>query len=499
MPEKHPILARIQLALFKPMDIAGLAIFRMFFGAIILYECWRGTQILPIVVEYNYQAFYFKFRFFEWIQPLNPAQMEWLFIVYAAAGLAIFFGIFYHLATLVAALCISYIFLVDVTNYLNHIYLVIIISFMMIFIPAHKGWSLYALIHKKKAWNVVPGWAVWILRFQIGVVYFYGAIAKMNVDWINGMPLYDWLADHDFPNEAFVGSTLGVYFFTYAGLFFDLLIVPLLLYRPTRAIAFCLCLSFHLTNFHLFNIGIFPWFMIAATTIYFEPSWPRDFLNFFFKDRFATFHEANYFPTRLRLWQKAGIALFFSHIAFQSIFPLRHFFYQTNGSWTEEGHNFSWHMKLRGKSSAIEFVLRDPDTGKTHFVDPRRYLTKRQMRKMAGKPSLIIQFAQFLRDKYTLPGEKPVEVYADGKVALNGRRSQRFVDPSVNLAQVKAKEWGNEWVFPIRQPVWNARHKKNRFGPALNKDEIAFKAIPGLSKDKSTIAENLRATKKVGP
>lgn len=492
MTEKPTLFGRIYNLLYTPMDIAGLAIFRIYFGAIILYECYRGTRLLPVVAEYNIQQFYFKYRFFEWVNPITPHEMEWLFRIYALAGFAIMLGIFYRFATTIAALCISYIFLVDITNYLNHIYLVIIMSYMMIFIPAHRGWSLYAWLNKKKAQATVPGWAVWALRFQLGIVYFYGAIAKMNVDWINGMPLYDWFKDHgdEFPLEAFVSSTAGVYFFTYAGLLYDLLVVPFLLYKPTRAIAFCLTLSFHLTNFHLFNIGIFPWFMIGATTIFFDTDWPRSFLHFFFPNRFLPVQGTLLPPSGLNFWQKGGLILLCSHLAFQCIFPLRHFFYQTNGSWTEEGHNYSWHMKLRGKTSAIRFTLKDPETGKTTVVDPRRYLTRRQIVKMSGKPWLILQFAHYLRDLHTRPGEKPMEVYADGRVRLNGRRAQRLIDPSVNLSEVSFKEHGNEWVFPLRQPVWNAVAKKNRFGPALQRDEIALKAIPGLNKEGAAIAQS---------
>lgn len=497
MSEKSPFLAKIYDILYRPMDIAGIAVFRIYFGAIILYECWRGTRLLPVVVEYNVQLFYFKYRFFEWVAPITPQGMEWLFRVYAVAGLLIILGLFYRFATITAALCISYIFLVDITNYLNHIYLVIIISYMMIFIPAHKGWSLYALFNRHKASSTIAGWAIWILRFQIGVVYFYGAIAKMNVDWINGMPLYDWFKGHsqDVPFEAFVESTVGVYFFTYMGLLYDLLVVPFLLYKPTRAIAFCLSLSFHLTNFHLFNIGIFPWFMIGATTVFFDTTWPREILSFFFKDRFYPVNSHLLPPARLNYWQRAGLVLLCSHLAFQTLFPLRHFFYGTNGSWTEEGHNFSWHMKLRGKTSAIRFMIKDPDSGSVLNIDPRRYLTKRQMLKMSGKPPLILQFAHFLRDKFTKAGEKPVEVYADGRVRLNGRKAQRLIDPSVNLAELSIKEFGNEWLFPIRQPVWNATHKKNRFGPALNRDEIAMKAIPDLSQTGEAIVTNERKAK----
>lgn len=483
MRDKNNLFSKLFTALYKPVDSAGLAIFRIYFGAIILYECWRGAQLLPVVREYHYRIFHFKYRFFDWVEPIGPDGMQWLFIIYGIAGLCILLGVFYRIATLAAALIISYIFLVDVTSYLNHIYLVIIMSFMMVFIPAHKGWSLYAWFKRKQGPALVPEWAYWLLRFQIGVVYFYGALAKMNVDWINGMPLYNWLADHaeDFPAEAFIATAPGIYFFSYMGILYDLLVVPLLLYRPTRAIAYMMTLSFHVTNFHLFNIGIFPWFMIGATTIFFAPSWPRDLLNFFFPNRFRKLEGLIPPPKALNFIGKAGLALMVVHVSFQTLFPLRHFAYETNPNWSEEGHNYSWHMKLRGKTSTLKFVLVDPETKREFEVDPRRYLSKRQTTKMSGKPALILQFAHFLRDTYTLPGHEQVEVYAVGMVKLNGRKAQRLVDPTVNLANIRIKEFHNEWVFPIRQPVWNAHSKVNRFGPALKKDDIAYRAIPELA------------------
>jgi hypothetical protein len=49
----------------------------------------------------------------------------------------------------------------------------------------------------------------------------------------------------------------------------------LLLWRRTRVLAYLAALAFHLTNWYLFNIGIFPWIMICATLLFFPPSWPR--------------------------------------------------------------------------------------------------------------------------------------------------------------------------------------------------------------------------------
>jgi hypothetical protein len=221
--------------------------------------------------------------------------------------------------------------------------------------------------------------------------------------------------------------------------------------------------------------------MIVTTTIFFDTDWPRNFLNFFFKNRFLPI-EINHFTSKnLGLSHKIGLIMIIAHISFQAIFPLRHFAYPGYVGWDEAGHNFSWHMKLRGKNGKVIFTVKDPDSKKTKEIDAQRYLTKRQIDKMSTRPYLLLQFAHFLRDYYTLPNEKPAQVFAQTRVSVNGRKSQRLIDPKVNLADIEPSEIPKDWVFPLRQPVWNATHKKNRFGPALKKDHIAIRAIPSLS------------------
>lgn len=484
MNEKKFFKAWLQELLFKPMDIAGLAVLRMLFGIILMFEAYRYIDIARLISKYTQADFHFKYMFFEWVQPLSTNGMQAIHIALGLSGFLIFLGIFYHFAIMMALLCISYLFLIDSTNYLNHMYLVIIFTSMMFFIPSYKGWSLYAFFNKNKAEQTILGWSVWLIRFQIGLVYFYAALAKMNVDWINGMPLYEWIGNRlPGPDETYLSHPLIIYFFTYAGLLYDLIIVPLLLYKKTRPFGFMLTLSFHLTNYYLFNIGIFPWFMITSTTIFFDTDWPRNILNFFFKDRFSKIKINDQKPRAIGTWQKIGLGLLAFHVFFQAFFPLRHFFYPGYVSWTEEGHSFAWHMKLRGKSGVIKFFVKDSDTKKVKEVDPKLYLTERQVAKMASRPDMILQFAHFLRDKYTLQNEKMAEVYAETKIRLNGRKPQRLVDPMVNLSLVKPTIFRDSWVFPLRQPVWNAENKKNRFGQAFNKDEIAIRAIHKFDKE----------------
>lgn len=453
---------------FRPLDIAGLALVRMLYGLLIMYESWRYSDIGLINFQFSGHIFYFKYRFFEWVKPLSAEGIQWVFIIYAIAGLAIFLGIFYRIATLTAALCISYIFLIDHTNYLNHFYLIIIFAFMMFFIPAHRGWSLYAVLNPHKACSTTPGWGVWMLRAQLIIVYSYAALAKMNVDWMNGMPLYDWIGGEATEQgfNALLDTVPVIYFFAYGGLLYDLLVIPGLLYKKTRALAYCFSICFHLMNSYLFDIGIFPWFMLASTTIFFDTRWPREFLHFFYPHRFmpVNLHQRSAEPTS-GLY-KLAMAAIIIHLSFQALFPLRHFFYPGYVGWSEEGHNFSWHMKLRDKYGSISFIVYDPDTKKSQVIDLQRYLLKRQINKMTNRPYLVVQFAHFLRDRYTLPGEKPAQVYVETSITLNGRQEQRMIDPSVDLAQVHMKEFGNTWILPLRQPVWNAALSKNRFGPA---------------------------------
>ena len=57
---------------------------------------------------------------------------------------------------------------------------------------------------------------------------------------------------------------------------------------------------------------------------------------------------------------------------------MRHWLYPGQVNWTEEGHNFSWHMKLRIKTGQTVFVVVDRDKVETWEVRPRDQLTTRE-------------------------------------------------------------------------------------------------------------------------
>lgn len=428
--------------LFQPVDITSTIVFRIVFGCIMLWEVYRYFIYHRIDYHFINPIFSFKYYGFEWVHAWPGNGMYIHFLVMGILSLMIIVGLFYRLAAALFFLAFTYIFLLDQALYLNHFYLVCLITFLLPFIPAHHNFSLDAWLRPNIKSDTIPIWCVWLLRFQIGIPYFYGGIAKLNMDWLHGYPLWDWLGKRShYPVIGdFLSTPAGVFFFAYGGLLFDLLVVPLLLWKRTRMLAFCTAVFFHLTNAWLFNIGIFPWAMIAATTIFFDPDWPRKLLNM----------PAIKIPKESldSSWKNLTVACLTIFFLFQVLVPFRHLLYPGVVHWTEEGHRFAWHMKLRDKRGSSLFRLVYPETETKITVDPREYLTRRQYRKMSTRPDMTLQFAHFLSEAYESNGERP-EVYADVFVSLNGRPKQRIIDPGVDLSKVKRDLWTSSWILPL--------------------------------------------------
>ena len=69
------------------------------------------------------------------------------FVVLGVLALCIMVGFYYRISAVLFFLTFAYIFLIDVALYLNHFYLIILVSFLLIFIPANRGFSMDAKLH----------------------------------------------------------------------------------------------------------------------------------------------------------------------------------------------------------------------------------------------------------------------------------------------------------------------------------------------------------------
>ena len=442
--------------LFEPSDIAILVYFRIIFGAVMLWEGLRYFQHDWIAKYWIDPEFNFQYYGFEWLSPWPGDGMYLHFVAMGILSICIMVGFKYRISAILFFFAFSYMFVLEQSRYLNHFYLISLISLIMVFVPAHKALSFDSWRNKKIRTDFVPAWPLWLLRAQVGVAYFFGGIAKLNEDWLHAKPLDSWLIDRadTFPIlGVFFTEQWFAYFFAYSGLLIDLFAVPFLLWRRTRIPMYGILVAFHVLNSQLFTIGIFPWFMIFATLIFFDPSWPRRLSEKFKISEKKKVRSKQSSPEIISLTknQKIILSLFCIFIIFQIGMPLRHYAYPGNVSWTEEGHNFAWHMKLRDKDTLwIDFYATDPKTGDSWIVDPYDDLTERQVSKMSTRPDMIHQYAHYLAENFKERGYDDIEITVDVFSSLNGREPQQLIDPEVNLAAQPITIMPKSWIVPLQ-------------------------------------------------
>lgn len=430
--------------LFSKIDNSPLLIFRIFFGILIAAEClgailtgWvRRTLIEP--------KFTFTFIGFEWLQPLPGNGMYIYFFIMGSLGILIALGYKYRFAIVAFTILWAGAYLMQKTSYNNHYYLLILISGIMAFLPANTNYSLDAKINPSIKTNGMYGYVKWIIVLQLFIVYTYAAIAKMYGDWLNfGMikvlmtPKADYYIIGDLLQQPWLHKIVAVF-----GILFDLLVVPALLWKPTRKIAFIFSIFFHLFNSIVFQIGIFPYLSLAFTVFFFEPEIIR---KLFFKQKKPFLDNRVYAPS----FKNLILVAFSVYFVIQFALPIRHHFIEDDVLWTEEGHRLSWRMMLRSRAGTIQFKVIDNQKGESKNINLDDYLTKKQKRRITCYPDFIWQFAQHLKKENAKMG-KDVSVYVlNSRVSINGKSFRSFIDPNVDLA---AEQWNHfkhhNWILP---------------------------------------------------
>ncbi|MEM1440884.1 MAG: HTTM domain-containing protein [Verrucomicrobiota bacterium] len=422
------------------MDIASLVYFRIVFGAIMLWEVWRYFEKDFIFRYWIEPQTNFSYPGFDWVTALPGDGMYYLFIGLGVLSLMIMAGLFYRFAATLFAIGFTYAFLLEQARYLNHFYLVALIGLVSIFLPLNRSFSLDVRFGFAKKSDTAPAWAVWMVPFLMSVVYFYGGIAKMNGDWLAGEPLREWLAGRS--HYAIIGPLLVSEFvvmtLSWGGMLFDLAIPFLLLWKPTRFWAFLLATVFHLTNMVLWDIGIFPIMSIALTAMYFPPDWPRRFCRF---PHYGTAVESQ--SAKMRA---VTFALLFVFAASQLLIPLRHWLYQGDVRWTEEGHRFSWRMKLRSRDGHTNLYLLEKESQAIHQVDPFKFLQPWQVKKMSSHPDMILQLADWAKTEHEVRTGNEVTVHGKSLISVNGRPDQIYFDESLDLSTISRFELRSEWL-----------------------------------------------------
>lgn len=444
---------KIRQFLYRPVDAASLAMFRILFGGVMVGEMlyYASTRERHFPDE----GFRPTWELLEFTQDWGRGDLDMLLPALAIPALGLCLGLLTRWCAVVFFVGYTWVFISDPTHFNNHYYLISLLSFWFIWVRTDSCWSVDSLVSKSKRSDTVPQWHTWLFRAHLCMVYFYGGLAKLKWDWLQGEPMRAWAnIEKDRP---IVGSFLGTheagYFFAWGGLVFDLAIPFLLLWRRTRLFAIVLAAAFHFTNVWLFNIGVFPWLMIATSVLFLENSTPRRWFGGS-GDR----SEGLEVPA-VSSKQKLVTTLLMTYTVIQLLMPFRHWLYSGNPEWNEEGKAFSWRMMLSHKYTFAHVVAYGED-GSVWMVDQTKHLHPRQFRGKGvwGNPRRLAQYARFVRKLAIERGMKSPVVRVDAVASLNGRPFQYLVDPDIDLGTAPVPLIGTpDWVRQLEpdQPIGN--------------------------------------------
>jgi hypothetical protein len=451
------VLHNITTYLKHPVKAAPLAVFRIIFGGLVLFSTLRFLSQNWVEIYYINPTFHFKYFCFEFVKDFG----EYTYILYAItllASLGILLGYKYRLSAVLFFLSFTYCELIDKTYYLNHYYFVSIIGFLLIFLPAHRYFSVDAIRNSKLAFSHIPRYNIFVIQLMLFIVYFYAGLAKINSDWLfRAMPLQIWLPSlYDLPLLGDLFQKQWVhYLMSWSGMLYDLSIPFLLFYKRTRIFAFGLVVVFHILTRVLFPIGIFPYVMILSSLIFFDAAFHERIIGLIrqlFKIKHIAQNRTLYWVPNVKNRFVTGLfVLFFS---FQFLFPFRYLLYPDELFWTEQGYRYSWRVMLMEKGGYVQYKIVNPETKDWFYVNHTEFLTEYQEKQLRTQADFILQFAHFLEGHFRTQGIKNPEVYVDSYISLNGRLSKRFIDPNIDLTKIKDSWKHKDWILPFNDKIY---------------------------------------------
>lgn len=387
---------------------ASLALFRIGVGLVMVleaYSLWRpnhgsissGRSQLETYFTGADITFHFPFPLFSWVPLLPPTWIYILVSLVALGGLLVALGLFYRIAIVTLCLAWGSLFVAESTRtyWQSYYYIETLVLLFLVWMPANRMFSIDAWWARKRGKTVaatIPFWPIFLLRAQLVIAYFYAGVAKINKDWLlDAAPVRWFLTEPGVlgPYERFLSAgqmqvlqgivqSEGLAFLlSYTGLFFDLTVGFLFLFRRTRILALVLMLGFHFTN-HFLIFDDIEWFpVVGAWTalIFLDPDWPLRFWRWI-RRPFFTKPDWNFFWPGMLLIPGFGAALGWKMrelskpvangpihsrlatviavwIALQILIPLRHYAIAGDGRFTYEGMSFSWRLKTEIRRAVL--------------------------------------------------------------------------------------------------------------------------------------------------
>lgn len=468
--------------LSAPIDGASLGVYRIVFG--ITFAIYVACYFFIPDIHEQFIKPKFFFSYIPFIQPLPAVGLYAVYVCNFVCAILIALGLFYRPAAIAFLIGSTYIFLLDRSLFLNHEYLSCLTALLMALAPANNNFSLDRKFFPDKfPTTTIPRWNLLIIKCQLVIVYWYGAIWKLNPDWLQGIPCEQFMTCNKglmfFAPFSF--SPLFSKFLAMGGILVDSLVPVFLIIPQTFWLAVALAVPFHCMNMLLFTIGVFPFYMLGTLVLFPPHNWPRKWITKFqaakaakqAKETATSFAKntkeslvaaaqsatnqlASLPPSAVkvsRLSTAAMLIFFHVYLLIQIVMPLRHLAYAGNVDWTEEGYYFAWRMMLHQKFSDINLYSTDPRTGKRRVIPVGQVLNARQIQNLSRRPELAHHFAEWYADKYEeRNGVRPI-VTAKCIASLHNRPWRDLIDPTVDLAAQPFNLEQKSWIMPLEGEI----------------------------------------------
>lgn len=417
----------------KPVYALDLACFRIIFGVLLSYFYF---YYLADDIDYFWTGpkYNFKYPFFSFVNSLPQDWMRGLTIALAINALVLAAGLFMRLAAFLNFLGILYLFLLERSWYQNHYYLIVILSLFFVCTDANICWSLDRFLRLTKHTETVAYWQQQLFKVQFAIVYFFAGLAKLNPDWLQGKPFYEWLLTNPHhplalavaPHQEIAASLISI-----SGAVLDLAASFFLFHNRLKWVVLPFLAVFHLSNSFLFHIGVFPYLMLGSLIFFFAPQ----------KQAQQVFQG----PLKLH---NLGLFCALGWLLIQIILPLRHFMYSDNLSWGWNGKDFAWQMKIDySRVEEIAFRVWVPNEGFIGNYDFSKDLNRDQISQLATRADFQVAYAKYIKKKFEDAGYPNSKVFGHSTVSLNGRSARPMIDETIDLASIDEPFGTPHWII----------------------------------------------------